>query len=63
MPTLLATLSSAEIDGSAIASNGSDVLILTSASGGVIEECSVHGCNENPATIVTTGLDEHEQHG
>ena len=63
VPTLLATLSSTEFDDSAITSNGSEVLILTAASGGVIEECSVHGCNKNPATIVTAGLDNTNNAG
>jgi hypothetical protein len=62
-PTLLATLSSdadAAAEGlvppAALASDGSTVFILTAANGGVIEKCSVTGCNQAPTTIAS-GLD------
>ena len=60
LPLLLATLS-VDVDAAAgglaplgaLASNGSDVFILTAANGGAIEECSVTGCDQNPATVAT----------
>jgi hypothetical protein len=71
VPTMLATLwSDADAAAStgyppagAVVSTGSEVLILTAANGGVIQECSVTGCNQNPVTIVATGLDNANNTG
>jgi hypothetical protein len=61
VPLQLATLSSdadaaanGTIPPGALVSNGSEVLILTAASGGVIEECSVAGCNQSPVTVASS---------
>jgi hypothetical protein len=66
VPLLLATLTAdsdaAGIGPGAVASNGSEVLILTAANGGAIQECGVGGCNQNPLTIAS-GLDNTNNTG
>jgi hypothetical protein len=47
----------------AVASNGSEVFILTAASGGVIQECNVGGCNQSPVTIASSGFDNTNNTG
>jgi hypothetical protein len=46
----------------AVASNGSDVFIVTTANGGVLERCGVTGCNQSPVTIAS-GLDNTNNTG
>jgi hypothetical protein len=43
----------------AIASNGSELLMLTAANGGLLQECGVAGCNHNPITI-TSGFNTNQ---
>jgi hypothetical protein len=49
VPFELATLTST--GGFAVASNGTDVFIMTASQGGVIEECAVTGCNLQPSQV------------
>ncbi len=58
-----AAASTGETPVGALVSTGSEVLILTAANGGVIQECSVTGCNQSPVTIVATGLDNANNTG
>lgn len=66
VPMVLAALpaSAAVGIGGTIVSDGTEVLILTALNGGVIEECSITGCNQSPAIIVpATNLDNTNNAG
>jgi hypothetical protein len=59
-PLLLARLSSP--GQTAVAANGSEVFVMTAASGGVIDECDAKGCNQAPLTVAS-GLDNTNNMG